>query len=401
MQHHVDYRISSRAEKMAASELRELMRLIDRPDIISFAGGLPDPSLFDVEAFSREYALALEGPGGGRALQYAGTEGYGPLREWLCEHMAAQGVRCRRENILVTSGSQQALDLIAKLFIDKGDVIRTSRPTYLGALQSFSAYEPRFESIHHPMEPTRPAKFFYVVPDFANPTGETLTTADRLEILRRAQAHGGVVVEDAAYTSLRYRGEELPSIAALDQAASGSIEGTRTLYCGTFSKTLSPGIRVGWICGPSELIRRLTILKQGSDLHTSTINQMVALGVAETMLETQVRKVRSVYRSRLSAMDSALERYRPEGLSWVKPDGGMFIWLSISDRLDPGHLLGSALAAGVAFVPGTGFFPDGGAGNFMRLSFSLNPEALIYEGIRRLCSLLGDLPERSDSSPAS
>jgi DNA-binding transcriptional MocR family regulator len=326
--------------------------------------------------FQEAWREVFAGPSIAReALQYSTTEGYLPLRQWI--------------DILVTSGSQQALDLTGKLLLDPGSGVITARPTYLGALQSFSAYEPQFSSLEAP-QPTGPTapRLIYLVPDFANPDGATMSRSARHQALDQARALDAVILEDAAYSALRYDGEDLPPIAALD-AQSRGIEATRTLYCGTFSKTLSPGLRVGWVCGPTALIRKLTLLKQGADLHTATTNQMVMHRVAVEGYDAQVARARSVYRVRRDAMLAALERYAPPNLHWKKPDGGMFLWLELPDHLDAKALLQHALQQDIAFVPGAAFHTDGSGHNTMRLSFSLSDEAQIEVGIFKLCGLIG------------
>jgi DNA-binding transcriptional MocR family regulator len=387
----VDFRLSARARSVKASEIRELLKLVGRPSMISFAGGIPDPALFSVALFQDAWREAFSGPSIAReALQYSTTEGYPPLRQWLAEHMTKMGVPAEADNILITSGSQQGLDLIGKLLLDKGSTVATHRPTYLGALQAFSAFEPSFSSIDAP-QPVgdAAARLLYLVPDFANPTGLTMSRAARRAALEQAQILNAVIVEDAAYTALRYDGEPLPPIAALDAATAGSIEGTRTLYCGTFSKTLSPGLRVGWIAGPKALIRKLAMLKQGADLHTASFNQMVMHQVAMAGFDTQVERIRAVYRTRRDAMLAALDRHAPTGVRWKRPEGGMFIWLELPEHIDAAALLKQAIRRDIAFVPGGAFYPDGTGRNTLRLSFSLSDEAQIEVGIFKLCELIG------------
>lgn len=386
----VPFRLSVRAEAVKASEIRELLKLVGRPSMISFAGGIPDPSLFAIADFHEAWREIFAGPASAReALQYSTTEGFLPLRQWLAAYMQKKGIAAGPENILVTTGSQQALDLIGKLLLDTGDTVLAARPSYLGALQCFSAYGPRFAAHDAPLavEATA-AKLLYLIPDFANPDGRTMDRAARIAALDRARALNAVIVEDAAYTDLRYDGADLPPIAALDQQHAGSIEQTRTLYCGTFSKTLSPGLRVGWICGPAALIRKLALFKQGTDLHTATFNQRLMHHVALTGFEAQLQRSRAVYRARRDAMLAALDRYAPCDLRWTRPEGGMFIWLTLPEGRDSAALLAEAIADDIAFVPGAAFFTDGSGRNTMRLSFSLADEAQIEVGIYKLCALI-------------
>ncbi len=385
-----EFRLSARAQTLKASAIRELLHLVGRPSMISFAGGIPDPALFNVALFQKACHHAFGGPQIAReALQYSATEGYAPLRGFLAAHMQTLGVPARPANILVTTGSQQALDLIGKLLIDPDSTVLTARPTYLGALQAFAAYQARFASLDAPQPVGSDApRLAYLMPDFANPTGLTMSLAVRQAALDAARTLNAVIVEDAAYAALRYDGAPLPAIAALD-AQSGGIDAGRTLYCGSFSKTLSPGLRVGWVCGPAALIRKLTLLKQSADLHTSSVNQLVMHQVALAGLDAQIAAIRPVYRARRDAMLAALERYAPPGTSWQKPEGGMFIWLDLPDHIDATALLDQAIAQDVAFVPGAAFFPDGTGRNSLRLSFSLCDEAQIELGIFKLCALFG------------
>ena len=392
---------ATRATRMRASEIRELLKLLDRPEIISFAGGIPDPALFPAQVFSDAYTRVLNGPSAGTALQYAVSEGNMALRTWLAGYMASLGVPCDASNIIITSGSQQALDYIGKLFLSPGDTALVNWPTYLGALQAFNAYEPRYDRLiplgNRPAEDFAAAardaggdvKFAYASADFANPTGETLDRATREKILDLADTLDIAVIEDAAYQSLRYDGEAIPPMLALDIARKGHINDTRVLYCGSFSKTMAPGLRVGWICGAEQVISKIVLLKQAADLNTSTINQMVLADVSESYFDTQVATIKASYRARRDAMLKALSTHMPAGCSWSKPDGGMFIWVTVPEGLDGATLLARSLeSVKVAFVPGRAFFADGSGGNTLRLSFSCANEAQIEEGISRLGKLL-------------
>jgi len=386
----VPYAVSRRASAMRASEIRELLKLLDRPGMISFAGGIPDPSLFDLEGFRKAYESALLE--NGNALQYSTSEGYPPLRRWIARRMSELGVVCTEDNILVTHGSQQGLDLIGKLFLDPASPLITEAPTYLGALQSFSAFEPDFTTVRFhdgkAEASATTARLIYLVPDFANPTGRTMTLEEREAALDLARRTGAILVEDAAYTDLRYEGERIPAIAALDIAASGSVEAAHTLYCGTFSKTLSPGLRVGWVCGPAALIRRLTLIKQAADLHTATINQQVLYRIAEDGFDLAVDRARAAYAARRDAMLAALRKHAPSGVTWTEPEGGLFIWLTLPAGADAASLLGKAIERNVAFVPGKAFFADGSGKNTMRLSYSLLAEDVQEAGIRILCDIM-------------
>ena len=255
-------RFSPRMAQVRASEIRELLKLLDQPDILSFAGGIPDPALFPTARIAELYGEVLA-EAGDQALQYSVSEGLPALRRWIAARMTAQGAPCDEGNIVITAGSQQALDLIGKLFIGRGDAVLVERPTYMGALGAFNAYEPSYADLEGDVPAG--ARLAYVVPDFANPSGRTMPRREREALLARATAHDLVVIEDAAYRDLRFTGTDEPSLLALDVARSGGIEGARTLYCGTFSKTLSPALRLGWVCGPRAVIDKLVLLKQGCD----------------------------------------------------------------------------------------------------------------------------------------
>lgn len=396
-------RYARRASAMRASEIRELLKVLDRPHIVSFAGGIPDPVLFPVETASAAYADCLASPAAaGQALQYSVSEGYLPLREWIAEHMARRGVNASPDNILITSGSQQALEFLGKLLLSAGDTALVAAPTYLGALQAFAAYEPRYDHFLPERGNRTPAvfaaaareaggevKLAYVVPDFANPTGETLSLSARQGLLGLAAELDIPVIEDTAYSALRFEGAAHPSLQALDVAHTGTLDASRVILCGTFSKILSPGLRVGWICAAQPIIRRLVLIKQASDLNSSLINQMAIHRMAVESYDGQVSRARQHYRRRRDAMLAALERHMPSGVSWTRPEGGFFIWVTLPESIDGAALLRRSLAeANVAFVPGAAFFADGRGGNTMRLSFSLPGEENIEAGIARLARLI-------------
>ena len=398
-----DPRFARREARMKASEIRELLKLLDQPDIISFAGGIPDPALFPAEAFSAAYAEALGEAMRATTLQYSPSEGHKGLRSWIVGEMAKIGVSCGIDNIVITSGSQQGLDYLGKLFLTEGDTALVTWPTYLGALQALSAYEPNYDRLA-PMsnrsaedyrttaaEKGGKVKFLYLSTDFANPTGETLSLDERNRVIDLGDALEAAIIEDGAYQSLRYDGDVLPPILAMEIARKGDIEACRTIYCGTFSKTLSPGLRIGWVCAASDVVSKLVILKQAGDLHTSTINQVAIDSVARSVFDAQVEMLRTVYASRRDDMLKALEREMPEGVSWTKPEGGMFIWMTLPEGLDGARLLERSLeTTRVAFVPGQAFFPDGTGANTIRLSFSLPSTEMIDEGIARLARLVRD-----------
>ena len=390
---------ATRNSRMKASEIRELLKLLDQPDIISFAGGIPDPDLFPHEAFSAAFSDALSPENQATALQYSVSEGYGPLRDWIVGEMARLGIPCTRDNILITSGSQQALDYLGKLLLSPGDTALVGWPTYLGALGAFNAYEPRYDRLDP--ETNRSAadyaeaadaglvKFAYMSVDFANHTGKTLDSGMRERVIDLADELDIAVIEDAAYQSLRFEGEALSPVLAREIERKGDINACRTLYCGSFSKTLAPGLRVGWVCGAQEVISQLVLLKQAADLHSSTINQMAIATVAKAQFDSHVAKIKAAYMSRRDRMLAALAEHMPKGVTWTRPEGGMFIWLELPKSMNCADLLAQSFKSErVAFVPGHAFFADGSGTNTMRLSFSRTDEAGIDEGIARLGRLI-------------
>ncbi len=395
-----------RSERMKASEIRELLKLLDQPGIISFAGGIPDPALFPARAAASAYAEALSSErSAAAAMQYSVSEGYGPLREWIASYMGSRGVAASPENIIVTAGSQQALDFLGKLLLTPGDTALVSAPTYLGALQAFSAYEPRYDTIRPDQTNRTPnsyheaaekaatgarAKFAYVVPDFANPTGETLSHSARAALLDLAGNLDIPVIEDTAYHALRFEGAEIPALQAMDVAACGSIDKSRVVYLGTFSKTVAPGLRIGWMCASRALVRRLVLIKQASDLNVSVINQMVMHQLVSNGQHADlVAQARAHYRPKRDAMLAALKAYMPPSVGWTSPEGGFFIWLNLPGGMSGASLLKRALdEARVAFVPGAAFFHDGSGEDSIRLSYSLPDLSDIATGVRRLACLL-------------
>lgn len=396
-----DNMFATRSSRMRASEIRELLKLLDRPDIISFAGGIPDPALFPDKEFKQAYADIFDSSAVNSALQYSVSEGYKPLREWLVKQMAGLDIPCELDNVFIVSGSQQGLDYLGKLFLSPNDTALVTWPTYLGALQAFNAYEPFYDQLtpggNRTPDSYREAasrkggkvKFAYLSADFSNPTGETVDRDGREKVLKLAEELDIAVIEDAAYQSLRYGGDPIPPILALEIAEKGHINDTRTIYCGSFSKTLAPGLRVGFIVANAPVIRKLVLMKQAADLHSSTINQMAISEVAERGFDAQVAKVRAVYSQRRNSMLAALEKYMPAGTSWTKPEGGMFIWVTLPEGMDGAKLLATSLeSAKVAFVPGQAFFADGSGANTFRVSFSCANDQLIEEGISRLGRLI-------------
>ncbi len=392
---HIDlsHAFASRTTRMRSSEIRDFLKLVGQPGVISFAGGLPDPSLFPAAALERAAAEVLADPARRNfALQYGPTEGYRPLREWIAGYMARLGVPCTAENIIVTSGSQQAIDLLGKVFIDPGDTVLTTSPSYLGALQSLAVYEPHWATIDLPtgaISGNRVPDLAYLVPDFANPSGETVPVAQRQAVLDTGHRFDIPLVEDAAYHALRFEGDPVPPIQALDVARTGSIDRSRVIFAGTFSKTIAPGLRTGWICAAQPVIRKLVLARQASDLHGSMLDQMMVHAIASTGYDQQVAAVLPVYRQRRDLMQQALLRHMPEGVTWSLPEGGMFFWLTLPEGLDSVQLVRQSLETErIIFVPGTSFHHDGGGHRNLRLNYTLSDGPTIEDGVARLGQLI-------------
>jgi len=382
-------RFAARTKRMQSSVIRELLKLTVQPEIISFAGGLPAPEFFPVREFQEacRYVLDVSGPA---ALQYSPSEGYVPLKEFLGEAMSKYGIQVEIENILLVHGSQQGLDLIGKLFVDTDACILTSRPTYLGGLQAWNAYEAQYCTV--PMDEdgmiveeipgllrsgTKP-RFVYVLPNFHNPAGTTLSLERRQRLAEIAREHDLIIVEDDPYGELRFEGDDITPLWRMAPE--------RTLYLSTFSKTLAPGIRLAWVVAPKAIIGRLVQAKQGADLHTGTFIQMVANDICQRgILRQHVRRLRSAYRARRDAMVEAMEEHFPPGTAWTVPQGGLFLWVRTPERINTREFLLQAVEAKVAFVPGFAFYPgEEGGEHSMRLNFSYSNEDVINEGIARL-----------------
>jgi 2-aminoadipate transaminase len=422
MQHARDWsdRFARRTQHMTRSAVRELLHVAEQPDVISFAGGLPAPEAFPigVVAEAAQRVLHDQGP---RALQYGATEGYLPLRAWIADTLHTAGVPVSAEHVLITTGSQQALDLLGKVFIDPGDGIVVESPTYLAALQAWNAYGAAYlevpadadgmctdalESLLRRHQP----KLVYCLPNFQNPSGVTLTRARREQLVALAGEAGVVVVEDDPYRDLRFEGEELPRLIELASASARpavdmhDYDG-QLIYVSTFSKVISPGLRVGSVVAPLAVIRKLTQAKQGADLHTAMLNQMLVYElVSSGLLQRHVATIVDMYRERRDTMLDALAQTFPAGVHWTHPAGGLFLWVTLPEEIDAADLLRAAVRAGVAFVPGAPFHPSGSSGtgaNTFRLNFSNASPAQIRDGIARLGALLHAALDEHDASPAS
>lgn len=380
-----------RLEQMRPSTIREILKVTAQPEVISFAGGLPAPELFPVNEVKAAADLVLT-KYGAPALQYGPSEGYGPLREWIASELGQRGIKTAPGEILVTNGSQQVLDLVGKLFLNPGDVVLTENPTYLAAIQAFQTFEARFvpvptdecglipDALPELIRQHRP-KFLYTIPNFQNPTGITLIAERRAALARIAAEHKLLIVEDDPYGKLRYRGTDVPPIKHWDEAG-------QVLYASTFSKTIAPGLRLGWVAAPAEIFSRLLILKQASDLHTSSLDQLVAYTYLTQNDQTvHLERIRRAYGERYGVLDEALRAMMPSGFTWTKPEGGMFLWITGPQGLDAMALLQRAVEKKVAFVPGRDFFPADAGRNFLRLNYSNSTPERIREGVSRLAAL--------------
>lgn len=380
--------ISRRAQTMTASAIREILKITQQPDVISFAGGLPAPELFPLDAVRQaaETALSKYGPA---ALQYSTTEGHPPLREWIA---ARHGIPA--QNVQIVTGSQQGLDLLGKILIDEGDTVLVEAPTYLGALQSFQPYLPQYaqvptdeggidvDALERLLQTTK-AKLLYAIPNFQNPTGRTLSLERRRRLVELTAQHGVLLIEDDPYGELRFTGEALPSLYALGLELAGDVDRNHVVYCSSFSKTLVPGLRDAWIEAASPIVAKLIQAKQGADLHTPTLNQMMITELLP-LLPAQIATVGAAYRERGAHMLRQMDEQFPAGVAYTRPEGGMFLWVTLPQGVDTVALLPRAVENKVAYVPGQPFFALGGGQNTMRLSYSSATPEQITQGMRAL-----------------
>ena len=403
-----EYRYAHRMQKMGSSVIRELLKLTEQPDIISFGGGLPAPEVFPVKEFKQACDYVLE-HFGAQALQYSTTEGYRPLREMIARHTSRYSVPITPDNILITSGSQQALDFIGRLFINRGDYIALESPTYLGALQAWNAYGAQYISIPADedgmiVDELENAlrigpKFIYILPNFQNPSGSTLSLERRKKLVELADKYGVPIIEDDPYGQLRYEGEHIPSVVSLDSVYRGYKEecySGNVIYMSTFSKLLAPGLRLAWVVAPEPVIKKLVMTKQAADLHTASFNQYVAYEVGKGgFLDEHVNLIRATYMERRDVMMEMMEEMFPPEVHWTHPKGGMFLWGIMPEGMDAAEVLRVAIERKVAFVPGASFHPNGGGENTMRLNFSYSSPDNIREGITRLGVTLKELLKKN------
>jgi len=391
---------SKRATRFRASEIRELLKVTQIPDMISFAGGLPNPKAFPVkvihDCIDKTFNNHIT-----EALQYGSTEGYTPLRNELAQRMKVkQNIDCELHNLIITSGAQQALSLVALCFLDPGDTYLTNVPAYLGALQAFNAYEANCESIpmneegidieslKRNLERLKRTsilpKFLYTVPTFQNPSGETMPLKHRKELLSIASEYDFLIIEDDPYSELIFEGKPIPSIKSFDTKG-------RVIYMSTFSKILAPGFRLGWMIASREVLDKIILAKQATDLCTNTFAQYVAHEyISGGYLDTQVEHIKKLYKHKRDLMLDALKKYFPSMVKWTIPKGGMFIWITLPKSIDTGLMFQKALSKKIAYVIGEAFYPEGGNYNSMRLNFSYSSDEEIIKGIKRLADVINE-----------
>jgi 2-aminoadipate transaminase len=380
--------LARRAERLNPSTIREILKITERPGIISLAGGLPSADTFPVQAM-RDASAAVLRDSPREALQYAASEGFGPLREWVAQELATHGLKAGADQVLITTGSQQGLDLVGKVLIDPGSTVAVESPTYLGALQAFAPYEPEFVAVEgddngplpQALEAARGARFLYLLPNYQNPTGRCLPADRRLALVQRAAEIGLPIVEDNPYGDLWFDEPPPPPVCA--SAGEGAV------YLGSFSKVLAPGLRLGYVVAPRAMFPKLLQAKQASDLHSPSFNQRVVYEVIRNgFLKEHVPTIRERYKAQRDAMAAALREHLPPGCRWQAPVGGMFFWVTLPAHLDATALLPRAVEAGMAYVPGSPFYPQGGHENTMRLSFvTVSPER-IAQGVEALGRVL-------------
>lgn len=390
----MEIRFSDRAKCLKASEIREILKLSEMPEIISFAGGLPAKELFPIEKI-KEVMLEVMDKDGAAALQYGPTEGYRPLREIVAtQRMLTAHLKATADDVIITTGSQQGLEFSAKLFLNKGDIVICESPSYLGAINAFMAYEPKFlevemdehgmiiSELEKALKENPNAKMIYTIPDFQNPTGKTMPDDRRKRIAELASQYKIPVIEDNPYGELIYEGEVHPAIKSFDK------EGW-VIFLGTFSKTFTPGLRLGWIYASPEILNKYVLIKQGADLQSSSLDQRIAAVFMQKYdLNEHIKKIRDVYGKRRTLMLESMDKYFPKEIKHTNPYGGLFAWVELRDDLDAALIMEECLKENVAYVPGASFFPNSSKKNFFRVNYSCMPEEKIVEGIERLGKVL-------------
>lgn len=392
----MDFSYSKRMSYLKASEIREILKVTENPQVISFAGGLPAPELFPIDEIKQVNQIVLD-ESGASALQYSTTEGFKPLREWISARMNKRLLTSfEKDNILITHGSQQALDLAGKVFLDEDDVVLCESPTYLAAISALKAYGCKFievptdnngmiiEDLEKILNEVKNVKLIYVIPDFQNPTGRTWSVERRKKLAEISVKYNTVVFEDNPYGELRFEGMDMPSVKSFDTV--GNI-----ICTGTFSKIFCPGYRIGWVAGSKEIIEKFVLVKQGTDLQSNTLAQMEIYKYLELYnIDDHIKKIKEVYRKRRDLAIETMSKYFPENISFTHPNGGLFAWIELPKHINARDVLTKSLEKNVAFVPGGSFFPNGGHENTFRINFSNMPESRIVEGLKILGKVLDE-----------
>ena len=387
-------KFADRMNLLKGSEIRELLALTAKPEVISFAGGMPAPELFPIEGV-KAAACAVLDEMGQKAMQYAPTEGYIPLREQIVKRMDERlHIKTDIDHVLITSGSQQGLDFSARVFLNPGDVILVESPSYVGALNAFNACEPTYvevptddygmipEELERILETTENVKLIYVIPDFQNPSGKTWSMKRREHFMELVNKYEIPVIEDNPYGDLRFEGEYLPSLKSMDTK-------DLVIFLGTLSKVFCPGLRIGWVCAPAAVLAKYNFVKQGADLQSSTIDQLIAAQfLDDNDLDAHVEKIKAVYVKRRDAMLKTMEETFPKEVKFTHPEGGLFTWCVLPEYMDAKVIAPQCLEKNVAYVPGGSFFPNGGKENHFRLNYSCMPEERIVEGITKIAEVL-------------
>lgn len=397
----MELKFAKRMSYIKASEIREILKVTEQEDVISFAGGLPAPELFPIEEINEINQIVLR-EAGTKALQYTTTEGYSPLREWISQRMNERlGTSFDKDNILITHGSQQGLDLSGKVFLDEGDIVLCESPTYLAAISAFKAYGCSFieiptdrygmnmDVLEDVLRKTKNIKLIYVIPTFQNPTGKTWNLERRIRLAELSAQYGVAVIEDNPYGELRFEGESLPSVKAFDKV--GNI-----LCTGSFSKIFCPGFRIGWIAGDKNIIRKYVLVKQGTDLQCNTIAQMtIAEYLKRYDIDKHIKKIVEVYRKRRDIAVKSIECYFPKNIKFTHPEGGLFTWIELPEGVSARNILEKCLEKKIAFVPGGSFFPNEHKENTFRINYSNMPEERIEKGLQILGEVIKEYISQS------
>ena len=387
-------RFAKRMEALNGSEIRELLKLIEKPEVISFAGGLPAPELFPIEEMKEISRIVLE-ESGTQALQYSTTEGFQPLREQIARRMNSKNkTNVTKDDILITNGSQQGLDFAGRVFLNEGDVVLCESPSYLGAINAFKSYGSKFievptdkdgmimEELEKILEVTENVKMIYVIPDFQNPTGITWTLERRKKFIEIISKYEIPVLEDNPYGELRFKGESLPSLKSMDKKG-------LVIFLGTFSKILCPGYRLGWVCASPEILAKYIRCKEDGDLQTSTISQLeVSRYLDECDVDAHVLEIRALYKKRRDLMLKTTEEEFPEGVKWTHPEGGLFMWVTVPESINTTEMMKKCVDNNVAYVPGVAFYPGRTKTNNFRLNYSNMDEERIVIGIKRIAEVI-------------